>query len=171
MNIAPNSRPSGLRHARVPGLAEGLIWLSGFGIAGVAAELALSRHWQSPSQGIAWASVLLLAWGWASARRLVTAGPGRHGPTAAPHRRRVTWIAALATAIGVLGVWMHVSGNHEAGPLDAVYGGLWDGMSPWRQWWLALSMRVGPAPALASGALVLLAGMLWLAASADHAPD
>lgn len=88
-----------------------------------------------------------------------------------PHRRRVTWIAALATAIGVLGVWMHVSGNHEAGPLDAVYGGLWDGMSPWRQWWLALSMRVGPAPALASGALVLLAGMLWLAASADHAPD
>lgn len=171
MNIAPPPPLSAPRRPRLSGLAVGILWLSGFGIAGVAAELALSRHWQSPTQGIAWVSVLLLAWGWASARRLVSTDPGDHDPAAATHRRRVTWIALLTTAIGVLGVWMHVSGNHEAGPLDAVYGGLWDGMSPWRQWWLALSMRVGPAPALASGALVLLAGMLWLAASADHAPD
>lgn len=144
-----------------PGLADGLLWLCGFGIAGTAAELALTRHWQDPSQAIVWVAVVLLAWGWVSARRLLRST----ADAAADPRRRIVRIAAVVVAIGVLGVWMHVSGNHEAGPLDAVYGGPWDSQPAWRQWWLALSMRVGPAPTLASGALVLLAGMLWLVAA------
>jgi len=142
-----------------------MLWLCGLGVAGVSVELALSRHWQSWTQGVAWLSIAALVWAMSLLRYQRPFG-GADGEKA---RRRAAALAVLVGASGALGVWMHVSGNHHAGPLDGVYGGMWDGMPVWRQWWLAVSMRVGPSPALAPGVLALFAGMIWFLARAEAA--
>jgi hypothetical protein len=144
-----------------------MLWLCGLGIVGLAAELALGRHWQSWIQGIAWLAMALLAWAWWLLHRQRTL----RGADGAQARRRAARLALLVAAGGLLGIVMHVWGNYDAAPLDAVYGKIWDATPMWKQWWLAFSMRVGPAPALASGALILLAGMVWLLATRSDTPE
>ncbi len=147
-------------------LAEGLHRLTALGVVGLAAELALTRHWQKWDQGLVWLFTASLAWSWWALRPRARSG---QGPDAAG-RRLASRLAAVAAGGGALGVVMHVKGNLSAAPLDAVYGRLWEAMPAWERLWLAVSMRVGPAPALASGALVLLGGMVWLLAKAEAEP-
>lgn len=138
-------------------LRRGLLGLAGLTIAGIALELAIERHWTKPSQLIAWAALVALA---AAVGLLVRAGQSW----------RVRAAQALAVVVmlsALLGIWEHVEGNHNAGPLDANYAQTWDGLAPSSQWWLALSKGVGPAPSFAPGALAI-AGLLVLLATARH---
>lgn len=138
------------------GLWLGVRALAGMGIVGLVLELAVARHWQEWVQSLAWLALALLTLAWA----LLRASPAWSGR-----------LAALVALFSLVGVWRHVAGNHEAAPLDAVVGPLWDGMSPVAQWWAAASGAVGPAPSLAPGALALLAGMVWLLARVDPQRD
>lgn len=133
--------------------------IASLGLGGLAAELALTRHWQKWSQGLVWVFVLGLA------AALWSLRPS--APASAVHRRRAVWLAALAALGSLSGVLLHVWGNLEAGPLDRVHGKGWEAMAWPAKLWLALTMRVGPAPALASGALLLLAALVWLLAVDD----
>jgi len=144
-------------------LNEGLHGLCALGIGGLATELALTRHWQKWTQGLVWLFLAFLIRAWWLLRPVRSSG---FGPDAT-QRRRAMRLAALVAAGGILGIVLHLSGNLSAGPLDAVYGRRWESLPFWQQLWLAVTMRVGPAPALASGALPLLAGMLWLLARVE----
>lgn len=144
-------------------LNEGLHGLCALGIGGLATELALTRHWQKWTQGLVWLFLALLIRSWWILRPFPSVGSGPN----AFQRRRAMRLAAVVAGGGLLGILLHVSGNLSAGPLDAVYGRRWDGLPFWQQLLLAVTMRVGPAPALASGALPLLAGMLWLLARVE----
>lgn len=66
-----------------------------------------------------------------------------------------------------LGIYEHVKGNYEAGPLDRVYGEKWDSTSTVSRVWHAVNGSVGPAPLLASGALGLI-GLLVFLSTMDH---
>ena len=144
-------------------LNEGLHGLCALGIGGLVTELALTRHWQKWNQGLVWLFMVLLMRAWWILRPFPSA---RSGPNAA-QLRQANRLSAIVAAGGLLGIVFHVNGNLSAAPLDAAYGRLWESMPAWQQLWLAVTMRVGPAPALASGALVLLAGMIWLLAKVE----
>jgi hypothetical protein len=125
-------------------------------VAGLAVELAVSRHWQTPSQAIAWAALGSIA----AAGVLVAL---RRAP-----RTRLALLAVVG-ATSLVGVVLHLSANHAAGPLDRDHATTWDTLPVVHQWWLAASGGVGPAPPLVPLALALLAALLVLASVSDAA--
>lgn len=136
-----------------PVLRRGLIYLSGLVTVGTAIELALERHWTQLAQLIPWvaiaallAAVVLLLRKWSQGGvRLV----------------RVLAVAVLLT--GLIGVWQHISANHDAGPLDVNYATSWEQLGSLQQWLLAVTKTVGPSPPLAPLALAQAALGLLLA--------
>jgi hypothetical protein len=139
------------RPARLAGLLTvrlGLFALVAIGIAGAAAELAFERHWQTPTQLVPWAALVLLG----VALGLLAL---RDSPRTVTVVRAIAGVVLLTAAFGV---YMHVSVNHGAGAADAA----WDTLSPLTQWWYALTKSVGPAPPLAPGMLAQSALLLLL---------
>jgi hypothetical protein len=65
--------------------------------------------------------------------------------------------------VGVVGVLIHVNANLEAAPLDRKFKDGWDARPFIEQLWLAATGQVGPAPALAPGALAQTALAVLLA--------
>lgn len=155
---SPGPPPQAAEDARtVALLRRGLLGLAGLAIVGLALELITEKHWTKPSQLIAWATLVALA---VAIGLLARAGQA--------WRVRAAQLLALAVvASAALGVWEHIEGNHDAGPLDAGYANTWDGLGPVTQWWLAARKGVGPAPPLAPGALALT-GLVVLLATAHH---
>ncbi|MEV1167598.1 hypothetical protein [Nonomuraea sp. NPDC049784] len=127
----------------------GLLGLVAIGILGAALELAFERHWQSPVQLIPWAALALLG------LALVLLAL-RDSPRTTTVVRVIALVVLLASAYGV---FMHVSVNHGAGAADPA----WDALSPFTQWWYALTKSVGQAPPLAPGMLAQSALLLTLA--------
>lgn len=121
-------------------------------LAGLAAELAYSRHWGSLEQRIPWACVAIVA----VALWLVSPVRSAAGLTAA----RALIIAVFLASL--FGVWEHIKANHDAGPLDFKYATTWHTFSGARQWWMAISGGVGPAPPLVPLAMVLAAALVWI---------
>ncbi len=140
-------------------LRSGLLAIAGLGVIGTLLELALARHWSGPLQVLPW--VVLIALGAATLALVRRPGPAS--------RRAARAVATLAFASGLLGVYKHVEANHEAGPLDAVYGARWDAMSGLSQWWHALIESVGPSPSFAPGATALI-GLCLLVATHGSVP-
>lgn len=116
---------------------------------GIVVELATTRHWNGGTQLIPWfAAGLLLV-----AAALVV----RDAPTAVRIGRA---LAAVVTLASVFGVWEHVEGNYDSGPLDFRYATTWASMSEASRWWKAVSGGVGAAPPIVPGALALVAALL-----------
>jgi hypothetical protein len=134
-------------------LRRGLLGLTALGLVGTTIELVFLRHWSTAAALIVWPGVLVLGFALAI---LVT----RPRPAVL---RAVRACAAVALVIALVGVGLHVAENLTAGPLDRVYAGTWDSMSTVSQWWTAITGGVGPAPALAPGALAEIALGLLLA--------
>lgn len=128
-----------------------LIVLAGLAVVGTAIDLAMVRHWTSPSQLVAWAAL-----GVASVAGVLL--------VARPSRTVVLVVRALAIAVALsaaVGVYVHVDSNYEAGPLDYRYVDTWEAMPAVSRWWAAATKTVGPASpiapvALAHAALCLL---------------
>jgi len=138
-------------------LRRGLLALATLTIGGIAIELFTERHWEAPTQLIAWAALALLA---IAIGLLARAAQG--------WRVRVAQLLALVVvASAALGIWEHIEANHDAGPLDRRYAATWETLSTPSQWWLAARKVVGPAPPLAPGALAE-AGIAVLLATAGH---
>src|SRR5262249_58491373 len=124
---------------------------------GLAIELAVERHWTQPIQFVAWGALVVAA----TAILLVLGAPS-------PARLRLARVLAVAVMLSaLLGVWEHVEGNYDAGPLDQNYSDRWDSLPASTQWWLAVSKTVGPSPPLAPGALAQ-AGLCVLLATVRH---
>ena len=138
-------------------LRRSLVLVIGVGVAGLAAELLVERHWGTPVRYVPWIALAALAWCvWRLWR----------GPTA--RDLRVTRIIAGASiAAGVVGIALHINENYGAGPLDQHYSLIWDAMSETQRWWAALSKSLGPAPTFAPAALILLA-LLVIVATQRH---
>lgn len=133
-------------------LRGGLLLLAALGAIGTTVELAMLRHWKSPSQLIPWVAL---------------AGVGIAIVAVAVRPTRSTVLAARAVglalaACGIYGVIKHTTSNYEAGPLDAVYGARWDSLSALSQWWHAATGTVGPSPTLAPLVLTQIALCLLL---------
>lgn len=149
-----------VEHEPAAGLRRALLIVAGVIIVGTVAELAMQRHWTKPTQFVAWGSLLALAVGIGLVAR----------PT--PGRLRVARIIVLVVAVAALfGMWEHIEGNYDAGPLDAVYGEQWDGMSEASRWWVSFIQSVGPSPALAPGVLVIASLCIWFAARRHPVDD
>ncbi|MCC6236008.1 MAG: hypothetical protein IT299_00370 [Dehalococcoidia bacterium] len=123
----------------------GLLALGWFGLAGTVAQLVLDRHWSSPTQAPPWLALAALA----GALTVVGRAQGS--------RRLARWLAGVAVAIALAGVYFHIEGNYQAGPLDQRFSATWEGMSVASRLWTAASQGVGPSPVLASGALIMIA--------------
>lgn len=143
--------------AQAPVLRRGLLWLAALTTAGILIELAAERHWTQAIQLVAWGAVGVIA----VAIALVAWSPSRGRVQVA----RILAIVVMLSAL--LGIWEHIEGNHDSGPLDAQYGDTWDGLSESTRWWLALSKTVGPSPPLAPGALAQ-AGLCVLLVTLRH---
>jgi hypothetical protein len=134
-------------------LRRGLLWLAGLTNLGIAAELAIERHWTQPSQLVAWlavAATLVAVW--------LVARPGT------PGRLRLARVLSVVVVLSaVTGIAAHVYANFDAGPLDFRYGDQWDSLSLLEQCWLAVSKTVGPSPPLAPAALAEAAACVLLA--------
>src|SRR5687767_1030326 len=102
---------SSLAHAAAPRLRQGLLWLAGLTLVGIAIEMAVERHWTQPSQWIAWAALAVAA----LAAALVSWRPSAGGVRLA----RILAFAVIASA--AVGIWQHIASNYDAGPLDAEY--------------------------------------------------
>jgi hypothetical protein len=140
-------------------LRSGILALAGLGIAGLAVELVFLRHWGSALEGIVWPAMLLLGAGWLSVIRAREPG--------AIHAARV--VASIVLVLAVLGVALHAYANFEAGPLDRDYEATWATMSVVKQWFLAVTGGVGPAPTLAPGSLAEVSLALLLGTVAHPA--
>lgn len=134
-------------------LRRGLLALTGLGLAGTAIELVFLRHWSTATAAIVWIGMAALGIGFAVLLRRPTARA----------RRVVAAMAAMALAVSLVGVWIHVQENLTAGPLDRLFASRWDTMSGLDQWWTAITGGVGPAPTLAPGALAEISLALLLA--------
>lgn len=138
-------------------LRNSVIVVAAIGIAGLAAELVIERHWGTAVRFVPWLALAALAW---AVLRLW------RGPTPRQVRAaRVIAVAALAAA--ALGIALHINENYTAGPLDQRYSLVWDAMSEPQRWWAAFSKSLGPAPTFAPGALALI-GLLVLVAAQRH---
>ena len=114
-----------------------------FGAAGLAADLLLEEHYDSPWQ---LAPLALLAAVLASAAAALHRSPGRTG------RRLLRVVMVACVAAGALGVWLHYDGNAEfERERDPAIGGLA----------LFREAVTGATPVLAPGALAQL-GLLGL---------
>lgn len=134
-------------------LRRGLLGLAALTTVGLAVELAVERHWTQPIQLVAWAAVVAL--GTAIALLAGTPSGGRV---------RLAQAIAVAVVLSAgFGVWEHVAGNYDAGPLDYRYSSSWDTLNEATRWWLAVTKTVGPAPPLAAGALAQAALAVLLA--------
>lgn len=144
-----------VRHARradpLHVLRGSLVALTALGIAGTAFELASLKHWHGAIQLVPWFALVVLA----VALALHMTRPA-HVPV-------VRGLALLVLASSVYGVFEHALANFESGPLDQRFTDTWDGLSPWSQWWYAITKTVGPAPTLAPGMLGQAAATLILA--------
>lgn len=116
---------------------------------GIVAELATSRHWHGTIQLIPWFAAGLL---------VVAAALVRVGAPGGVRAGRA--LAMLVTLAGLFGVWEHVEGNYDSGPLDFRYATTWSSMSEASRWWRAISGGVGAAPPFVPGALALVAALL-----------
>jgi hypothetical protein len=130
-----------------------LLGIAGITIVGTVLELASTRHWTEKSQLIAWACLAALT------VALVFIARGPSARLLALIRLGLGSVCVMA----VVGMGVHVHGNYEAGPLDAVYGPDWDTMSASARWWAALVKSVGPSPALAPGILIVTSLCLFAA--------
>lgn len=143
------------RHARrvdpLHVLRGSLATLTALGIAGTAFELASLHHWNGASQLVPWAALAVLA-------GALVLHAGRRGPSQA-----VRGLALLVLVSSLYGVLEHALVNYEAGPLDQRFADIWTELSPWWQWWYAITRTVGPAPTLAPGMLGQAAATLLLA--------
>ncbi|HEY6424978.1 MAG TPA: hypothetical protein VIY28_17405 [Pseudonocardiaceae bacterium] len=128
--------------------------LTALGIVGTAFELATLQHWNGSMQLVPWGALAVLA----VALTLHAKPAGR--PT---RTRLVRGLALLVLAASMFGVLEHALANYRAGPLDQRFADTWDALSPWLQWWYAITKTVGPAPTLAPGMLGEAASTLILA--------
>jgi xanthine/uracil permease len=134
-------------------MRAGLLLLATVGVGGLALELAMHRHWQTQTQLIPWFALGVLS----LAIALLVIRPSRGSILLA----RI--LAGLVVATAIFGVYKHVAGNYDAGPLDLRYYLRWETMSEAERWWKAISKSVGPAPPLAPGALAQSAVLVLLA--------
>lgn len=134
--------------------------LAAAGVAGTALELAMIRHWGSLVMLIPWAVLAALAAG-------IAVAAFRPSPRAL---RAVRWLAVVVAATAVFGVVRHVTGNYDAGPLDADYETRWVTMSALSRWWAAFTQSVGPSPIVAPLILAQSAACLWLATLPTEVP-
>lgn len=139
---------------RLDGLSAraGLLALGWLGLTGTVAQLVLDRHWSSFWQLPPW--LALIATGFAL--RLAARAE-------ASSRRLARWLALLVTAIALAGVYFHIEGNYQAGPLDQRFSATWEALPLASRLWTAATQGVGPSPVLASGALVMTALVVVLA--------
>jgi hypothetical protein len=144
-----------VRHARradpLQLLRGSLTALTALGIVGTAFELATLKHWNGAMQLVPWAALVVLA-------GAVAVHAGRPGRTVL-----VRALAMLVLVISLYGVLEHALVNYDSGPLDQRFADTWDTLSPWLQWWYAITRTVGPAPTLAPGMLGQAAITLMLA--------
>jgi hypothetical protein len=130
----------------------GLFTLVAVGILGAALELAFERHWQSVGQLIPWAALLAL-----------TVSLVLLALNSSPRTIKVVrWVALAVLIASAIGVFAHVSANHDMGAFDPRQADTWQTLSPLTQWWYALTKSVGPAPPLAPGMLAQSALLLLL---------
>jgi hypothetical protein len=141
---------------RLAAVRRGVLGIDAALVAGLAVELAVSRHWQTPSQAMAWAALGSVA----AAGALVAL---RRAP-----RTRLAMLAVVGVT-SLVGVVLHLSANHAAGPLDRDHATTWHALPAWRQWWLAVSGGVGPAPPLVPLGLALSAALMILAMACEPA--
>lgn len=121
-----------------------LLVLAALGVLGTAIELAMLRHWTTTVQLVPWFALGAVAVAVAAL-------------WLRPSRRTVALARVLAVAVtlaALFGMWEHVRGNYEAGPLDRRYTYTWDTLSPTARWWKAVTKSVGPSPMLAPAVLV-----------------
>jgi hypothetical protein len=138
-------------------LRRGVLGLVALGIVGTTVELLFLGHWGSPARTIVWPALAALAIGlFLLARR-----PSRTSIRAARA------IAGSVAVVALVGVGFHVNENLAAGPLDRHFATTWDSLPAIRQWWLAVTGGVGPAPTLAPGVLLQL-GLALLLATVRH---
>jgi hypothetical protein len=121
--------------------------LAAIAVFGTGVELAMLHHWKTPVQLIPWICLATLV----VALGLTLVAPSRPAILVA----RV--LGGAVAGASLFGVFEHVEGNYNAGPLDARYAATWDTMSGAARWWEAASGGVGPAAPLAPGALALAA--------------
>jgi hypothetical protein len=144
-----------VRHARradpLQVLRGSLVALTALGIMGTAFELATLKHWNGAMQLVPWVALVVLI----GAVALHEWGPDR--------TYLVRGLALLVLATSLFGVLEHAQVNHDAGALDQRFADTWDALSPWLQWWYAITRTVGPAPTLAPGMLGQAAATLMLA--------
>jgi len=138
-------------------LRRALLALAGIALAGTAAELVITRHWEDPTQVIPFAIIALAAVGLALIATARRARPVRVAQA----------LCVVVLAASVFGVWEHVEGNEHAGALDQRTADTWETTPALQRWWLAASGGVGPSPPLAPGVLAQAALML-LAATLHH---
>ena len=121
-----------------------LLVLAALGVIGTGTELAMLRHWTTEVQLVPWFALALVA---------VAVVLLWFVPTGAVVRvaRALALVVALSA---VFGMWEHVRGNYDAGPLDRRYSATWDGLSATSKWWKAVTKSVGPSPMLAPAVLV-----------------
>lgn len=135
---------------------QGLLALGWLGLVGSTAQLVLDRHWSSFWQLPPWLALILTGF----ALRLTTRGA--HGP-----RGLARGLAVAVLGVSALGVYMHIEGNYQAGPLDERFTRTWDSMPRSQRLWTAATQGVGPSPVLASGALAMTALVVLLATVKD----
>jgi hypothetical protein len=142
-------------------LRRGVLALAWLGLLGTTTELVFLRHWQSATQLIVWPFVVVLG----AAALVVSVSPTRRSIGV------VRWLAAVVVLASVVGVGLHVIENLDAGPLDRTYASAWSSMTPFDQWWAAITGGVGPAPVLAPGALAEISLAVLLATVRHPAVD
>lgn len=132
---------------------RGLLGLVAIAVVGLGAELAFLRHWEEPSQLIAWASLAVTAVAWLLVVRGGSAGT-----------LRIARILALAVLVAsVIGVAIHVNVNIEEATEPENWGDAWLALSPVQQLWEAFTGGTGDIPSLAPASLAQTALALLLA--------
>ncbi len=134
-----------------------LLAIAAFSTAGIAAELAFERHWETFVQRIPWMCIAALC-------IALTALVVR------PRRLSIGISRLLAISVigaSAYGVYEHVRANHDTAPLDFRYTETWSSLSATTRWWKAFSGDAGPAPTLAAGVMAQSA-LCILAATIRH---
>ncbi len=128
-------------------LRRGVLLIALAVIVGTVVELAMQKHWTQAVQLVAWVALAAL---------LVAVVLLLRPPTPVTVRAARA-LAGVVCVTALFGVWEHIAGNYDAGPLDARYADTWDSMSEASRWWVSAIQAVGPSPALAPGVLVVAA--------------